>query len=483
MNTFVKLILVLILPVFMLLTACTNKPTSAKDFRFFLNEKTMILNKEGNNEIEGTYLRVDSGGGTALIKINAMPQSVNSHKDLSHWMLGWGKQIPYYDAGSENLREIVNYDSIKRIFQLGKLLRGEGYPVDHQPLVFWNRTPSGFRKYKSEPIIDENKGWKEFSGRSFSFSKIIQDSLNGRWIMYLNEVDADSLRVYAAESKDLYEWNPLNNSQPLFSSSQFKNISWTGNNADPKAMQALSISDVLFYKGMWHFILDGYDKQGKCHIGKITAIDPVKGPFVIDPTPILNPGSPGEWDEKKCFFGKVVFDGKRFLMYYVGFDNQSNGSLGLALSDDLEHWEKYKGNPVINDRRGWRSKFNSTEPVYVQKMGDKIYLLLCGTKAFRNDFIQHYIKRRTGMDRSGNVNDIELGAYLSEDGGYTFNAHLNNPVFINDFSDLWENDHLGCNFELIKKNNTLFLFYQAKTDAKGMVYKPFLRIKSLNAQR
>lgn len=81
------------------------------------------------------------------------------------------------------------------------------------------------------------------------------------------------------------------------------------------------------------------------------------------------------------------------------------------------------------------------------------------------------------MDKSGNVNDTELGVFLSTDGGKTFIPHENNPVFINDYSDINENDHLGGNFELIKTDTADFIFYQAKTNTPRLKYNIFYRVK------
>src|ERR1043166_9675214 len=100
-----------------------------------------------------------------------------------------------------------------------------------------------------------------------------------------------------------------------------------------------------------------------------------------------------------------------------------------------------------------------------------------GTKQFKMGAWEHYITRRMYMDISGNVDDAQLGVFLSTDGGKHFTAHSNNPVFVNDYSDKYENEHLGGNFKLIKTDSLIYLFYQAKSSYEGSKYNVLLRTR------
>jgi predicted GH43/DUF377 family glycosyl hydrolase len=76
--------------------------------------------------------------------------------------------------------------------------------------------------------------------------------------------------------------------------------------------------------------------------------------------PILPRGRGGSWD---CFFtmyGKVIEKDGLYYMVYMGADgtiNSYNMQLGLAISDDLYHWEKYQANPIL--RKGERGEWDS----------------------------------------------------------------------------------------------------------------------------
>ena len=57
----------------------------------------------------------------------------------------------------------------------------------------------------------------------------------------------------------------------------------------------------------------------------------------------------------------------------------------------------------------------------------------------------------------------------------TFTAHKNNPIFTNDYSNPYENEHLGGNLKLIKTDSLDYLFYQGKSSFSGLKYNVMLR--------
>jgi len=66
------------------------------------------------------------------------------------------------------------------------------------------------------------------------------------------------------------------------------------------------------------------------------------------PTPIILPGSVGEWDSKIASTSWVIFWRSRYYLYYRGSSDQGkNDAIGLALSDDGVNFTKYKNNPVL----------------------------------------------------------------------------------------------------------------------------------------
>lgn len=57
---------------------------------------------------------------------------------------------------------------------------------------------------------------------------------------------------------------------------------------------------------------------------------------------VVMPGAPGEPDSQNIATGCVVEHAGRFYLFYTG-----NQNICLAISDDLDHWEKFSDNPVV----------------------------------------------------------------------------------------------------------------------------------------
>ncbi len=70
----------------------------------------------------------------------------------------------------------------------------------------------------------------------------------------------------------------------------------------------------------------------------------------------LLPGPPGSWDDLATWTGSVIWDGARWCLLYTGINGAEGGRvqrIGLAISEDLLHWEKHRGNPVMEADPRW----------------------------------------------------------------------------------------------------------------------------------
>ncbi len=82
----------------------------------------------------------------------------------------------------------------------------------------------------------------------------------------------------------------------------------------------------------------------------------------------LQPGPEGSWDDLATWTGSVLEHDGRWYMLYTGISRHEQGliqRIGLAVSDDLLHWVKHPGNPVLEadprwydllDRSRWRDQ-------------------------------------------------------------------------------------------------------------------------------
>jgi len=450
-----------------LLCSCNEKKQESLDFPFFLHEKCMIINTEQDNSIEGTYLKVLSGGKTEKILTNLPENFYINKSNFKNWVTGWGSNVPLYDAGVENIRQI---DTIlpDNTIKLGKLMRGSGYPDNDQRIVFWNKQPTGFVKESGLPVLD-TKQFNRFHGKSIQFSGLVYVyALNSR-VMFFNESDHDTIMTYVATSENLINWNPDESGKPLFTPSDFKNIPW----ANGKAAQTPVVRDIQYFSNKWYLFLDGYDNFGKRHIGLAVSDGSILGPYKIKEQALVSPGKKGSWNDNSCFYAKVCRYKDKFIMFYDGRNSKGEENIGMAYSYDLAVWTEHIANPVINEHQGWRSSPGVSEPAYIEVHGDSIFLLVAGAKKFKMGAWHHYITRRMYLDKSGNVNDAQLGVYLSTDGGKSFIPHVNNPVFTNNYADDTEDGHLGACFSFIKTDSANYIFYLAKKENAG--YNIFCR--------
>jgi len=70
----------------------------------------------------------------------------------------------------------------------------------------------------------------------------------------------------------------------------------------------------------------------------------------------LGPGPAGGLDDMQPYTGCVVHHDGRFYLYYAMRSKADGGAgqrIGLALSTDLDHWERYSANPVIEPDSRW----------------------------------------------------------------------------------------------------------------------------------
>ena len=70
----------------------------------------------------------------------------------------------------------------------------------------------------------------------------------------------------------------------------------------------------------------------------------------------VHPGTPGCWDDLATWTGSVIDHDGRWYMLYTGINRAEQGSVqrvGLATSDDLLHWSKHPGNPVLEADARW----------------------------------------------------------------------------------------------------------------------------------
>jgi beta-fructofuranosidase len=115
----------------------------------------------------------------------------------------------------------------------------------------------------------------------------------------------------------------------------------------------------LEHRGQAHmFHLQTFLPEQHRHRDENTIGHAVSGDLIhwVERPSALGPNASGTLDDLMPWTGCVTEYAGRFYLYYTMRSSTSQARrqrIGLALSDDLEHWERYAGNPVITPDPRW----------------------------------------------------------------------------------------------------------------------------------
>lgn len=94
----------------------------------------------------------------------------------------------------------------------------------------------------------------------------------------------------------------------------------------------------------------------------------------------LGAGAPGAWDDRCLWTGSILPWQGRYWMLYTGRrrDEFLVQRIGLAVSDDLEHWEKHSGNPILRADARWYQTAPGRGPLAVEDWRDPYLCVVDG---------------------------------------------------------------------------------------------------------
>ena len=204
------------------------------------------------------------------------------------------------------------------------------------------------------------------------------------WYMAYVEYDGNGYITHLASSPDLLAWTPLGvilkrtekgwDGQQADASIALQNYTWGGN----YAFQPYDGKYWLTYIGG---ALKGYETD-PLSMGVAWCKDPTQATeWERLPEPILTPSQPdARYFEKLTLYkSNVIWDkektlGHPFVMYYNAKTKSGYERIGMAVSDDMTHWQRYGEEPVIDNGKGI-----SGDP-QITKIGDVWVMFYFGTK-------------------------------------------------------------------------------------------------------
>ncbi|MHC1708037.1 MAG: T9SS type A sorting domain-containing protein [Bacteroidales bacterium] len=161
--------------------------------------------------------------------------------------------------------------------------------------------------------------------------------------------------------------------------------------------------------------------------------------------PVMDVGSPGEWDQGWLDTPAIVKDNEGYKLYYYGDTIQQSSAIssaiGMAASPDGIHWVKYAGNPIFTkgNTGDWDGTWVESPTLLFDSLNHMYTMWYNGVDTFT-------WKIQIGMATSGD--------------GINWTKYPNNPVIATSnwggYDDVW----LGTP-SVVKRGSTFELWYAA----------------------
>lgn len=232
--------------------------------------------------------------------------------------------------------------------------------------------------------------------------------LSGGYRLTAISLEDQHFHLHQAMSKDGCSWPDLKDSGLRIRQSP---IARTWQHVEYASPCVLRRADAfhLWFAGLAPFDVDN---RFVWQIGHATSPDGHDWDFDGD-APVLQVGLPGAWDSRYVTDPWVLWDGRRFRMWYTGYDGAKYG-FGHAVSQDGHLWKKDPDNPVFSTGSGGAWDEDEVRYPCVLKSTGRFHLWYCG---------------RNGL-RSG------IG-YASSRDGRKWNRHPDNPALTGESQAQW----------------------------------------------
>ena len=141
----------------------------------------------------------------------------------------------------------------------------------------------------------------------------------------------------------------------------------------------------------------------------------------------LDVGPPGSWDDRAIWTGSVTIRDGLAYMFYTALSRAEKvpiQRIGLAVSPDLEHWERHPNNPLLEVDTRWyepqstepRKARTWRDPYIVYSSDEQVYYMFLSARVNTGPYDERGV---IGLARSTNLLSWEVLPPVSAPGDFT----------------------------------------------------------------
>jgi len=177
-----------------------------------------------------------------------------------------------------------------------------------------------------------------------------------QWQMFYTGFDGNGYQTARAVSNDLIHWTPAGLVMSYGKPGAYDHGGVTFGGLLFESYEIRAPRTLKKWKDRYWALYGCYPRQGGYELrpgaeGAAWSSDGVQWNRLSGDRPILSIEGAAEW-EKDCIYQPWLLEHQRTFFNFYNAANGSVEQLGLATSTDMEHWTRYKGNPVLRNRPG-----------------------------------------------------------------------------------------------------------------------------------
>jgi beta-fructofuranosidase len=142
---------------------------------------------------------------------------------------------------------------------------------------------------------------------------------------------------------------------------------------------------------------------------------------------VLEAGVPGSWDDRAIWTGSITIRDGLAYMFYTALSKAEQAAvqrIGLAISTNIEHWEKYPANPLLEVDTRWyepqsaeqRREQTWRDPFVVYSSDEQVYYMFLSARVNTGS---HDSRGVIGLARSTDLLSWEVLPPVSIPGDFT----------------------------------------------------------------